>query len=178
MILYLAIFSAFFSTDPAPIAANTAFNHQRPRIEALDSSSFDFWLGRWKATWKNGEKDEHGQNFIRKDLNDKIIHESFKIDDGANKGFLGESFSVFDQTSNTWKQTWVDTDGSYLDFVGGKEADYYFFAREYKGKKGKMIRQRMRFYDIKPDSFTWDWEQSIDGEPWQLQWRIHYTRMK
>jgi hypothetical protein len=35
----------------------------------------------------------------------------------------------------------------------------------------------MVFYDIKKDSFTWDWEGTQDGgETWNLLWRINYTR--
>jgi hypothetical protein len=39
------------------------------------------------------------------------------------------------------------------------------------------VRQRMTFFDIAPDSLTWDWEQSEDsGTTWDLKWRIHYKR--
>jgi hypothetical protein len=35
----------------------------------------------------------------------------------------------------------------------------------------------MVFYNIKADSFTWDWETSKDGgENFQLSWRISYQR--
>lgn len=36
----------------------------------------------------------------------------------------------------------------------------------------------MRFYDILPGSFTWDWEGTRDGgRTWNLRWRIYYSRM-
>jgi len=42
---------------------------------------------------------------------------------------------------------------------------------------GIIIQQRMIFYEIKKDSFTWDWENSTDyGKTWSLQWRINYKR--
>jgi hypothetical protein len=33
--------------------------------------------------------------------------------------FQGLSFSVYDRKARCWKQTWVDSHGTYLDFTGG-----------------------------------------------------------
>ncbi len=151
-----------------------------PSLDSLpgDSSSLNFWKGKWKATWEeNGKKEAYGRNTVSLEMNGKVIQESFSIHAGENKGFRGHSVSVFDTKVDRWKQTWVDTDGSYLDFTGYKKGDDFYFERAYTGKKGKLIRQRMRFYDIAGDRFIWDWEQSIDQGPWQLNWRIWYTRV-
>jgi len=37
----------------------------------------------------------------------------------ARRLSYGRSISIFDATDKKWKQTWVDSQGSYLDFVGG-----------------------------------------------------------
>ena len=46
------------------------------------------------------------------------------------------------------------------------------------GPDGEQLKgQRMRFYDIKPGSLSWDWEGSNDGgKTWRLLWRLHYTK--
>ncbi len=147
-------------------------------IPTLDSTAFDFWLGKWNATWTEAGVACHGTNTITKTMNDKFIHESFHILDGASKGFVGESFSVLDKADNTWKQTWIDSDGSYLDFTGAIDGDTKIFERTYRNTQGKTLHQRMRFYNIKKDSFMWDWEKSEDGKTWSLAWQISYTRMK
>jgi hypothetical protein len=47
---------------------------------------------------------------------------------------------------------------------------------EKKGKNGKQISMRMVFYNIKQDSFDWDWQSSEDGTAWKSNWLIHYRR--
>lgn len=87
------------------------------------------------------------------------------------------SHSVF-TSEKKWKQTWVDNSGGYLDFEGKAEKGRMTFFRTAR-RNGKEIRQRMVFYDIYKDRFTWDWESSADeGETWKLAWRINYKRAK
>ena len=144
----------------------------------MDSASYDFWLGNWNGTFDENGKTCHATNHITRIMNNKYIHEDFTIIDGENKGYKGESFSVLDQSDKKWKQTWIDSQGGYLDFVGDKDGDTKIFKRNFTNPNGKIIYQRMRFYNIQKDSFTWDWESSKDGSTWQLDWRINYTRVK
>ena len=84
-------------------------------------TQFDFWLGEWDVTW--GESDK-GTNHILRIMDDKIIQENFSA-----PGLTGMSVSVYDNERNVWRQTWVDNNGSYLDFTG-------------TFNNGKMILQR------------------------------------
>jgi hypothetical protein len=45
-------------------------------------------------------------------------------------------------------------------------------------RNGKTSHQRMVWRDVKPDSFTWLWQASPDGQAWTTQWEIAYTRAK
>jgi hypothetical protein len=36
----------------------------------------------------------------------------------------------------------------------------------------------MLFTDIRPNSFTWHWQKTIDGKTWADGWVIAYTRKK
>lgn len=107
-----------------------------------------------------------------------MIKENFAVTgDESMKGFTGESWSVFNSNNGTWYQTWVDNQGSYLDFIGEIDGEKRIFKREVQKPDGSIIYQRMVFYDIKADSFTWDWENSTDkGKTWNLLWRIIYER--
>ena len=139
---------------------------------------FDFWVGTWELTWEdaNGSTAE-GVNKIEKILNDKVIKENFEGLTGQNKGYIGKSWSVYNPSTKEWKQTWVDNSGGYLEFTGAIDGDKRIFRREAINQQGNKVLQRMVFYDIKVDSFTWDWESSLDdGESWTLQWRILYKR--
>jgi hypothetical protein len=140
---------------------------------------YDFWIGEWDLTWsKSDESIGKGENSIFKTLNNFVLKENFNVtDDESMNGFKGESWSVFNSNNGTWYQTWVDNQGSYLDFIGEIDGEKRIFKREVQKPDGSIIYQRMVFYDIQPNSFTWDWENSTDnGETWNLLWRINYKR--
>jgi hypothetical protein len=147
-------------SEQAPLPCSTPEAHQ-----------FDFWVGEWALTW--GE-DANGTNTVSKVLDGCVILEKF---DGApSMQFQGWSVSTFDTTSARWKQTWVDNQGSYLDFVGGFEDGKMTLSRE-TTIDGKPALQRMVFHNITDDELDWNWERSFDGgETWEPRWQIHYRR--
>jgi len=146
----------------------------------LDSATFDFWVGKWDAEWQNPQGvTEKGKNFIEKTLDGKVLQEHFEILTGANKGFLGTSISVYNPRTQSYHQAWADNTGGYINLVGEVIGDQKIFKTLPKQQGDLTLISRMIFYDIKQDSFTWDWELSKDnGATWQLQWRINYTRSK
>jgi hypothetical protein len=142
--------------------------------------ALDFWLGKWKLTWKDKDSSvAKGKNKIKKILNDKVIKEDFEALSGSLKGFRGKSWSVYNPIAKQWKQTWVDNQGAYLDFNGRFDSGKPVFQREFVNQKGQKIMQRMVFYNITEKELDWNWENSSDGgKSWKLQWSIHYTRAK
>lgn len=143
------------------------------------TKAFDFWVGQWDAKWGEGKTAGSGTNTITKKLDDKVINEDFKILEGQNAGFLGNSVSVYNPRTKQWHQAWVDNQGGYINLVGEIDGDKRIFKTLPVEKDGKVSIQRMVFYDITPDSFTWDWEGTQDGgETWSLLWQIKYTRKK
>ena len=149
-----------------------------PSFGQNPAADLDFWLGEWNLRWQDSDSTEAtGSNHITRELNDQVISEHYVALSGQNSGFEGRSWSVFDKRSQTWKQTWVDNQGGYLDFTGGKEGADFVFRRQFTGQGGKPIQQKMVFTDIRPDRFTWNWMRSDDGgSSWQLLWQIYYTR--
>lgn len=143
------------------------------------TKAFDFWVGEWNAKWGEGETAGSGTNNITKKLDDKVINEDFKILEGPNAGFLGNSVSIYNPRTKLWHQAWVDNSGGFINLIGEIDGNRKIFKTLPIEKDGKVIIQRMVFYDIKQDSFTWDWEGTQDGgKTWNLQWQIKYTRKK
>ncbi|MCC7446915.1 MAG: DUF1579 family protein [Anaerolineae bacterium] len=136
-----------------------------------EARQFDFWLGEWDVTW--GEADR-GTNTIRAVLDDRVILENF---DGEQATPLrGMSVSTYNRALGKWQQTWVDNQGSYLDFVGELQ-DGRMILMRHAALNGRPIMQRMVWYNITPDELDWNWERSEDaGATWSLQWHIHYHR--
>lgn len=140
-----------------------------------EASQFDFWIGDWKAEWTDSEgKTQTGFNKITKILGGCALEENFSTSDNS---FIGKSYSVFNPTKQIWQQTWVDNQGTYMDFTGGMDSDKMILSRRVMNKMGKEVIQRMVFTDIKPNSFTWKWESSADeGKTWNLNWQILYSK--
>ncbi|HKW35434.1 MAG TPA: hypothetical protein VJN92_20650 [Candidatus Acidoferrum sp.] len=66
----------------------------------------------------------------------------------------GMSVSSFLPRAGKWKQTWVDNEGSYLDFVGEFKDGQMILSREGVAPDGPKILQRMVWKNIRPKSLT------------------------
>ena len=92
--------------------------HAEPVTLELDAArQFDFWLGEWDCSWSDDSGRHLGTNSVYLDLGGVVVVENF--DGRPSLDFQGLSFSVYDRKARRWKQTWVDSQGDYLDFVGG-----------------------------------------------------------
>ena len=136
----------------------------------MGPNALDFWLGRWSLSWSGGGT---GTNLIRRVLDERAIEETFEGRDSSGV-LLGRSLSVLDSADGLWRQTWVDSSGAYLDFVGVELDGALAFQRT--ATEGRL--QRMRWLDRSPDAFTWSWERSADdGVSWEVVWAIAYRRI-
>ena len=129
---------------------------------------FDLWLGEWAVTW--GE-DGKGTNHILRIMDDKIIQENFSAPD-----LKGMSVSVYDPERGLWCQTWVDNNGTYLDFTGKFEDGKMILIRD-AIVRGEVCKQRMVWHNIEAGQFDWNLERSDDdGNTWRVLWQIKYKR--
>ena len=146
---------------------------------APEQHQFDFWVGEWDAAWPGSKEGEiqHGSNSIQRVLDGCVVEENFS---GGNDMHLrGRSVSIFDTRAGKWKQTWVDNEGGYLDFVGEFKNGQMILGRESTRPDGTRILQRMVYKNIGANEFDWSWESSKDGgKNWQVQWPIHYKRRR
>lgn len=158
-------------------SAIVAQTSQKP-CSGEQSKEFDFWLGTWDLEWRSAEGlVQKGTNEITRILGGCVIRESF--DGGEDLVLRGESYSMFDRSSGSWKQTWVDNQGSYLDFTGGWSDGKMILSRRFETREGKTVMQRMVFFNIAVDSLDWNWENSTDdGKSWNVIWHIKYTKRK
>jgi hypothetical protein len=129
---------------------------------------FNFWLGEWDVTWGDDGK---ATNHVLRIMNDRIIQENFSSPD-----LQGMSVSSYDRERGVWCQTWVDNNGTYLDFTGKFEDGKMILVRD-AIVRGKNCKQHMVWYNIEADQFDWNWERSDDyGKTWRALWEIKYKR--
>ena len=155
--------------------SSNALNAQEIALPENLEQYFDFWLGKWDASWDEGDgKQGKGTNHITKIMDGKVVQEDFRILSGKSKGFKGGSLSVYQVRKKQWKQAWADSQGGYFDFTGKFDGNKRIFQTT---PDSTGFTQRMVFYDIQENQFTWDWEASKDGgKTWKLNWRIFYVR--
>ena len=141
-------------------------------VDPLGPEALDFWIGEWTVSWAGGG---HGTNTIRRILDGRVIEEAFDGSD-ADSSLLGRSVSVLDAADGQWRQTWVDSSGSYLDLVGVEVDGRIAFQRK-ATVGGVEILRRMVWLDVTPDAFRWQWQRSSDGgAAWDVAWEIDYRR--
>jgi hypothetical protein len=170
----LAAFSLAFFT--LPLLAQATPKPGPTPCEGMEQKQFDFWIGEWDLTWPGEKPGEvgHGTNSIRRIMDGCIVQENFS--GGESMHLRGTSVSVFDINSGRWKQTWVDNEGGYLDFVGDFKNGHMILQRE-TIRNGAKILQRMVWKNISSNEMDWSWEASSDGgKTWQVNWPIHYKR--
>jgi len=158
------------------IAGASAACAQQPPAgcDGPEYHALDFWVGDWDLSYSQGGKTGTSRNHVTKILDGCVVQEEFEGPPGTP--MRGRSVSMYDRASGRWKQAWVDSQGSYLDFTGGVEDGRMVFAREVE-RNGQHIRQRMVFDEVTPRSLTWRWQRSTDaGATWSTLWEIAYRR--
>ena len=94
-----------------------------------------FWLGRWICTWDGG----HGTNTVTLDMDGHVVTERFEALEP--EPFSGLSVSV-QGTDGLWRQTWVDSTGSYWHFEGGPQDNGTFVRRLFSARR-KTLRKAL-----------------------------------
>jgi hypothetical protein len=117
---------------------------------------------------------------LYKILGGNVLQENLLVEDNSNlAGYEGKSWSVFNTRDDTWRQTWVDNQSGYIEFKGVLEDNRKIFRTKIKVQGEKDFVSQKVFYNISPNSFTWDWMRSENGgEDWVLLWRIYYKRQE
>ncbi|MBK5305759.1 MAG: hypothetical protein JJD92_03635 [Frankiaceae bacterium] len=135
--------------------------------------AFDFWLGRWEVT--DAAEGSIGTNTIRRILGGAVIEERFAIAGPDGKPYRGRSHTAYVE-GRGWCQTWVDTTGLYLDFVGAA-TDGGMTLERTAALDGKPVTQRMQWSDITADSLVWQWMRAPEGsDEFELLCRLDYRR--
>jgi len=169
----MRILSLLFLASSLAVAQQSA---APPACSLSQQKQFDFWLGDWDLTSPSDKPGEvvHSANSIKRILGGCIIQENFQTGDTS---LIGTSVSVFEPVVGKWKQTWVDNQGSYLDFTGELKDGQMILSREATRPDGTKIMQRMVWKNITANELDWSWERSKDsGKTWEVVWPIHYKR--
>jgi hypothetical protein len=138
-------------------------------MDQLGAHAFDFWIGEWNCEFEGGS----AINTVTREFQDNVVRERFVME--SPQSWQGTSLSVYAARLDLWRQTWVDTDGSYWHFVGGLVEGNPCFATP-EPVDFDPLYKRMIFSNITDAGFDWRWESSADQSTWTENWSIRYTR--
>lgn len=136
----------------------------------MGPDAFDFWIGEWDCVTEVGR----AVNSVSREYNGRVITERFTVLPPTD--WSGMSVSVYSEHSG-WRQTWVDQDGNYWNFVGVEVEGDPCFATEGPVDADQLLK-RMVFSEIEDDSLHWRWESSRDGEAWTVTMTVAYSRRR
>lgn len=144
-----------------------------PACSAPEFRQFDFWLGDWDVKLPNGKV--AGTNSIKSILDGCVLQESWKGTGNIN----GHSFNIYDASTKTWHQTWVDNAGSLLNLNGGLKDGKMVLSGDTVDEKGNKSTNRITWTKVDDDHVRQLWETSSDGgKTWETAFDGQYAKKK
>lgn len=133
--------------------------------------AFDFWLGTWQVT--NQQNKNKAQNKISLINNGCTVFEQYQ----TPTGYQGKSFSMYNQQTQQWHQTWVDNAGLVLQLDGGMIAQDMVMTGKTYDQKGKLILNKIIWHPKANGEVTQQWLISKDqGASWQVVFNGLYQK--
>lgn len=152
------------SDSPAPASACTTDGYRQ----------FDFWIGSWEVS-SGGQP--AGTNSIHPIHNGCALQENWQ---GAGEGGIsGTSFNIYDQATDRWHQTWVDSSGTLLQLDGGLVDGVMVLSGQRPARDGSgMVTHRISWTPNPDGSVRQLWEASKDdGGSWAVLFDGLYMRL-
>lgn len=149
---------------PAPAPCDDALHHQ-----------FDFWVGKWDVR-PNGKDQIVAHSLIEKLYSGCAIRENWMP--LGNPGGGGGSLSSYDTGTRGWRQAWVDSSGTRVDFSGGYANDAMVLTGLWRGiiGPGKDGLVRMTYSRQPGGKVRQLGEVSTDdGKSWSISFDFIYS---
>jgi len=139
-----------------------------------ETRKFDFWVGEWKLTARNGQP--AGESSIQLVSGQCAVLENFHNVNGAE----GKSLSAYNALTKKWQQFWVAQLGGVTEYRDSKwDGNTLIFFSSTVKANGQPQLIRMSYTPLSPDQVRQLGETSDDdGKTWQRAYDIIYDRKK
>lgn len=167
LILIVPLMAVAQESPEAEEAAGSSCNSSEYR-------QFDFWIGDWNVS---SEGQAAGRNTIHAIQGGCALQENWQ---GAGEGGIsGTSFNIYDQSTEKWHQTWVDSSGLLLQLDGGLSDGVMVLGGRRPGRDGSStVLHRISWTPNNDGSVRQLWEASKDdGGNWNVLFDGLYTRV-
>lgn len=143
----------------------------QPPAAPPESAQFDFWVGEWDVTAKNGKVVGHSRI-------EKIAHGWGLLENWESPGFPGKSINAWNPAKKCWQQFWVGSGGSILELSGGLDAKgNMVISGPGPNPKGGTMLNRITYTPNADGTVRQHWEISTDdGATWSSSFDGLYHR--
>jgi hypothetical protein len=142
---------------------------------APEYRQFDFWLGEWRVFQTAKPTESVGSSLIDSVYNGCGIRENWR----PFSMLTGGSLNNFDRRDGRWHQTWIDSSGARVEFVGGVTDGKMMLTgvwRDYGGP-GKDALVRMTYSRLSSGDVRQLGEASSDGgKSWRSSFDFTYQQ--
>src|SRR5690349_4494150 len=112
-----------------------------PACATPQHRQFDFWVGAWDV-YPTGTDRLVAHSLIEQRYDGCAIRENWM----PLRGQGGGSFSAWRPGTNSWRQTWVDRSGAWVEFTGGMQGEAMVLTGPWAGAaNGRDGIVRMRY---------------------------------
>lgn len=135
---------------------------------------FDFWVGNWTVKSRaNGRL--VGTNIVTKELGGCVVMEHWS----GVRGGRGYSFNIYDASTKSWHQTWVDNSGGLLLLNGGLRDGSMVLEGTVQTAKDRVTLHRIVWTPQRNGTVRQHWTASMNGgRSWQDQFDGIYQRKR
>lgn len=132
---------------------------------------FDFWVGNWAVTTKDGRP--AGKDLVTRDYDGCVVIEHWRGAHGTN----GEALNTFLPDSNQWQQTWTDNTGLTLFLVGKMQGKSMVLSQNHF-VNGKQTIDRVAWTPLPDGRVREYWDESTDtGAHWKQVFDGYFKRI-
>jgi hypothetical protein len=132
---------------------------------------FDFWLGRWMVTPTGKDR------IVAESLIEKVYGCGLRENWMPKNHQDGGSLSIYVPAEKGWRQTWIDSSGSHVDFKGGWDGHAMVLTGDWPGPDGKPNLVRMTYTQGEDGSVRQAGVASKDGgRTWVPSFDLTYRR--
>lgn len=155
------------------LAALSAQPPPAPPAPPAESSQFDFWLGDWEVTAKNG-------NVVGHSRVEKIASGWGVLESWESARFPGKSINAWNPAQRCWQQFWVGSGGAILELRGGLDAQgRMVITGQSPAPQGGTRLNRITYTPNADGTVRQHWEISADGGvTWSTSFDGLYHRVK
>jgi len=132
---------------------------------AAHRGDFDYLLGDWRFTSESKEWGK-GQGYWSAVALDEgqVLDEYRIVGDHGETYYVTTTIRSYNAVLDRWELIGMDAGGGLQDFgTARRSGDEMHIEQTFGVARGEPSSWRIRYYDIRPDRFSWRADRSVDG---------------